>query len=263
MARRLIGAGYPVVVYNRSRARTEGFPTVASTPREAAARADVVISMLADDAASRSAWLGDDGALAGARPGTVLIESSTLSVPWALDLAGRGFPFLDAPVTGSKPQAHAGELLFLVGGEAAVLDSVRDALAPMSRGVVHLGPHGSGALMKLVNNFLCGVQAASLAEAMAVIERAGLDRDQALDILSNGAPGSPLLRNLSKRMVAREYSPNFALKLMAKDLSYAIAEGRRHGLPIETAQAALGLFRGAVEKGLGEQDLSAVVESLR
>jgi len=117
--------------------------------------------------------------------------------------------------------------------------------------------------MKLVNNFLCGVQAASLAEAMAVIERAGLDRDQALDILSNGAPGSPLLRNLSKRMVAREYSPNFALKLMAKDLSYAIAEGRRHGLPIETAQAALGLFRGAVEKGLGEQDLSAVVESLR
>ena len=95
--------------------------------------------------------------------------------------------------------------------------------------ILHLGPSGSGALLKLINNFLCGVQAASLAEAMALIERGGLDRDKALGILTNGAPGSPLLKTLSARMTAREYTPpNFILRLMAKDLAYAAAEGKRH-----------------------------------
>ena len=179
MARRLLAAGFPLTVYNRTPSRAEAFAaqgaSVAATPREAASRAEVIIAMLADDAASRSAWMGENGALAGARPGAVLIESSTLSTHWVKELSAaaisQGCAFLDAPVTGSKPQAESGELLFLVGGESGALDSVRDVLAPMSRGAVHLGPTGSGALMKLINNFVCGVQAASLAEAL------GIDRE--------------------------------------------------------------------------------------
>ena len=271
MARRLLGAGFPLKVYNRTVSRAEALASegarLAFTPREAAQDSEVVISMLADDDAARSAWLGDEGALAGAAPGSVAIECSTVSLRWATELSAaarlRGCRFLDAPVTGSKPQAESGELLFLVGGEAAVLDSVRAVLAPMSRGVLHLGPAGSGVLMKLINNFVCGVQAASLAEAFAVIESCGLDRQQALDVLSNGAPGSPLLRTLRGRMEQRDYRPNFSARLMSKDLTYAIEEARRLGITLQTARAALDIFRAACDRGHGEQDISAIVEPLR
>jgi 3-hydroxyisobutyrate dehydrogenase len=271
MARHLLRAGFPLTVYNRTAARAEEFARegakVAATPREAAAGVDVVISMLADDPASRSTWKGDDGALAGAKPGAVLIESSTLSVPWIEELAAaaaaRGCKFLDAPVTGSKPQAQAGELFFLVGGDAAVLESVRDVLAPMSRGLVHLGPTGSGALMKLVNNFVCGVQAAATAEALAVIENSTLDREKAVEVLANGAPGSPILRTLSARMIARDHQPNFAAELMTKDMAYAVEEAGRHGVTLKTGAAGLAAFREAVAKGWGAKDMSAVVEPYR
>jgi 3-hydroxyisobutyrate dehydrogenase len=271
MARRLLNAGFAVRVYNRSRERAEALGAagafVAQSPREAAAGAEAVIAMLADDAASRSVWLGDTGALAGAAPGAVLIESSTLSVAWVNELAAAaesaGCRFLDSPVTGSKPQAQNGELLFLVGGDAGTLDSVRDVLGPISRGSLHLGPVGSGARMKLINNFLCGVQAASLAEAVAMIENSGLDRTQALEVLANGAPGSPLFRTLSGRMTAEDYRTNFSVNLMAKDLTYAIEEASRLSIPLRTAQAGREVFRVAGASGFGEQDIASVVEPFR
>lgn len=271
MARRLLAAGYPLTVYNRTPQRAEPLAAagaaVAASPREAAQHADIVICMVADDQASRAAWMGENGALAGARPGTILIDSSTLSVGWVRELAAAAAaarcPFLEAPVTGSKPQAANGELLFLAGGDPSTLDAVRPVLAAMSRAIVHLGPVGSGATMKLVNNFVCGVQAAVLAEAMAVIERSGLDRDAALDVLANGAPGSPLVKGVSKRMAARDYRTNFALKLMTKDLTYALAEAARHGVTLTMGATGLEVFRAALAAGLGEKDFAAVAELYR
>jgi len=272
MARRLLGAGFPLNVYNRSTERAAPFSkegaTVAATPREAAAHAGFIISMVADDNASRGLWLGPDGALAAAAPGTVLIESSTLTVGWvralAADAAGRGCEFLDAPVTGSRPQAAAGELTFLAGGSPAVLEKARPVLEPMSRAIVHLGPTGSGSLLKLINNFLCGVQAASLAEAIAVVERGGLDLAAALGILTGGAPGSPLIKTLSARMSASDYTPaNFLLRLMTKDLTYAASETASLGLEPVTATAALKVFQQAIAHGDGDRDLSTVVEQFR
>ncbi len=271
MARRLLGAGFPLAVYNRNRERSAPLAAegaqVAATPREAAARADVVLSMVADDAASRGVWLGDDGALAGAARGSVLVESSTLSVGWIEELfreaAARGCELLDAPVTGSKPHAASGELLFLVGGSAAALEKARPALAAMSRAILHVGTSGRGALLKLVNNFMCGVQAASLAEALALIERSGLDRGKSLELLTSGAPGSPLVRTLAGRMTAQDYAPNFLLRLMAKDLTYALGEGRRHGMSLSTVASALEVVNQAVAAGHGEEDFSALVEPLR
>lgn len=271
MTRNLLAAGMEVSVYNRTRERAEPLreegARVARTPKEAAEGADVVISMVADDDASRSVWMGDDGALAGAPKGAIFIESSTTTVEWVRELAEAarqgGFDFLDAPVTGSKVQAAAGELLFLVGGSPEVLERARPVLSAMSREIVHIGPSGSGALMKLVNNFLCGVQAASLGEAMAFIEKSGLDREKAIEILLQGAPGSPLIRLLSGRMVQHDFTPNFALQLMMKDLNYSGTEGRRVGVPMTTADAARQVFQNAVDAGLGEDDMSAVVEPLR
>ena len=271
MARRLLGAGFPLTVYNRNPQRAAPLADegahVAASPREAAARADIVLSMVSDDVAARAVWLGEQGALAGAARGTVLVDCSTVSVAWIEELsraaAAAGCPLLDAPVTGSKPQAAAGELSFLVGGSADALEIARPALAVMSRAIVHVGATGAGALLKLVNNFLCGVQAASLAEAIALVERSGLDRTKALEVLTHGAAGSPLLKTLAARMTARDYTPNFLLRLMAKDLTYALGEGRRYGLDLSTVASALEVVDRAVAAGNGEEDFSALVEPLR
>jgi 3-hydroxyisobutyrate dehydrogenase len=271
MARRLLGGGFPLAVFNRNRDKATAFAKdgarIAESPHDAATTADVIVSMVADDNASRAMWLGENGALAGVKSGAVLIESSTITPGWVSELAesarARGCELIDAPVTGSKNQAAAGELNFIVGGSSAALEKARPVLAVMSRSITHLGATGSGALLKLLNNFLCGVQAASFAEAMVLIERSGLDRTKALEILLGGAPGSGLGKTVTPRMAARDYTPNFLLKLMAKDLGYAMKEGERHSVPMKTAGCALDIFKGAIASGDGDKDFSAVIETIR
>jgi 3-hydroxyisobutyrate dehydrogenase len=271
MAKNLLSAGFPVTLYNRTRARAETLvpsgARIAESPAEAAQGADVIVSMLSDEVASRAAWTGGDGALAGARQGAVLVESSTVKPEWIAELAGhakaRGLHLLDAPVTGSRVQAQEGELIFLVGGEAAVLERVRPALEAMSKEIVYLGPSGSGARMKLINNFLSGVQVASLAEGLSWIERSGLDRELALKVLRSGAPGSPLLGAISGRMVEAKYDVNFLLSLMEKDLRYAAIDAATLGIDLRTAKTAETRFHEAVDAGYGDKDMSAVVEPLR
>ncbi len=271
MAGRLLSAGFPVTLYNRNREKAAHFAgagaVVASSPREAASNADIIISIVADDEASRAVWLGEHGALVGAAPGSVLIESSTLSVAWVLELAKaaaqKGCSLLDAPVTGTKPHAASGQLLFLVGGPAAALETARPVFAVVGRDVVHLGANGNGARLKLINNFLCAVQAASYAEASAMIDRGGLDQEKALAVLTNGAPGSPVLKTISARAVASDPDVNFVLRLMAKDIRYAIEDAARNSLTLETGASALSVFQRAIAKGHGDEDMSAVVKSMR
>jgi 3-hydroxyisobutyrate dehydrogenase len=269
MAHRLLGAGFPLTVYNRTSEKAASLVIdgayLAATPREAAARADVIVSMVSDDAASRDVWLGEHGALAGVARGAVLIESSTFTPEWISELAQaaarQGCELLDAPVTGTKSHAAAGELCFLVGGSVVALEKARPVLSVMSRAIVHVGPSGSGAVLKLINNFLCGVQAAALGEALALIEKSGLDRDKALDVLTNGAPGNPLMKTLLSRINAGDYTPNFRLSLMAKDLAYSLKEGERHGLSLAMVATALKAFKQAKRAGNGEKDFAAIAES--
>lgn len=268
MARRLLDAGHDVVVHNRTPQRAQELvaagATLAPSPRAAAQGAAVVISMVADDDASRAMWLGAEGALAGMAPDAIAVECSTLTVDWVKELAAAArAEFLDAPVTGSKKAAAAGELNFLVGGSPAAFTRVKPILAAMGRSVTHLGPTGSGAMIKLINNFLCGVQVASLAEAIAWIERGGLDRAQAVNVLTEGSPGSPLVKMLAARMTAADYTPNFKLALMAKDLRYAQATAARSGVDLGSAKQALAAFDAAIKRGEGDRDMSAVIERLR
>jgi len=270
MARRLLQEKLDVTVYNRRREVAAPFANegarVAESAADAARGANIVISMVADDDAARAVWLGETGALASVAPDTILVESSTVTPTWIEELAAaaaiRHCPVLDAPVTGSKAQAAAGELLFLAGGEAEVLERARPVLAVMSRGVLHLGAIGAGARMKLINNFICGVQVAALAEAMAMITHLGLDRDQALALLNQGAPGSPIVKTISARMTEKQYDAQFSVRLMEKDLTYAVALARSAEIDLTTAQAAAARFHQAVERGLGNSDLSAVAEVL-
>jgi 3-hydroxyisobutyrate dehydrogenase len=271
MAARLLSSGFPVVVFNRTPQKAEllgkAGALIADSPRDAASRSAAILSMVADDAASRQIWLGEHGALAGARKGSLLIESGTVSVDWVKELAAQAAEhhceFLDAPVTGTKPHAASGELFFMVGGSTAAFEKARPIFSVLGRQALHLGPTGSGSLIKLINNFVCGVQAACFAEAMSLVDQSGLDREKSVAVLSNSALTSPLIKRMLAAMAADDYAPNFPLKLMAKDLGYAMREASSRGLSLQTAAPALEVFKNAVAEGLGDEDFSAVLKSLQ
>ena len=271
MARRLLDAGFPLAVYNRNREKAAPLGAagarLAANPRDAANGADMVFSMVADDGASRAMWLGDAGALAGAARGTVMVECSTLTVAWVNELAravaARGGELVDAPVTGSKNAAAAGELNFLVGGSGEALEKLRPAFLVMGRSVAHLGPSGSGALIKLVNNFMAGVHVAAFAEALVWLERSGLDRAKAVALLMEGAAASPVTKVVAARMMADDFTPNFLLRLMAKDLEYAIGEAAQKNVALQSAATALKRFHEAVTAGQGDKDMAGIVETVR
>jgi 3-hydroxyisobutyrate dehydrogenase len=268
MASRLLSANFPLAVFNRSRDKAAPLAaagaTVAPTPREAAAGAQIIFSMVANDQASRDVWLGDSGALAGASAGAIAIECSTLSTDWIHTLAAkaaeRGCHFLDAPVTGTKPHAASGELLFLVGGSPETIELARPAFNVLGRDVIHLGPTGSGSLMKLVNNFLCGIQAASFAESLALAEAGGLDREKVIGILTSGAPGSGIVKRIAERIALQDFAPVFATRWMSKDIDYAINAASAEGISLPVASAASGAFHRAVADGLGDQDFAAITK---
>jgi len=271
MAGNLLRAELPLVVYNRTKEKAEHLAgkgaQIADTPAAAAKDADVVISMLSDDRASRAAWLGADGALEAMRLGSIVVECGTVSPDWIVELkdraTARGLRMLEAPVTGSRLQAEAGQLTFLVGSDAESLEEVRSVLVPMSKVIIHVGPVGAGGQLKLINNFLCGVQVASFAEAVAWVEHTNLNRGQALDFLKTGAAGSGILTAMTDRMTARTYEVNFLLRLLNKDLRYAQQAAADKGVSLTTAAVTEKLFDRAETQGLGEKDMSAVVEVLR
>lgn len=271
MAQNLLNAGSPLTVWNRTAAKAEPLAKngarIAATAAEAAGSADIAIAMVSDDGVSRAVWLGQDGALAAMRPGAIAIDSSTLSPEWIAELHAaatkRGLRMADAPVTGSRVQAESGQLTFLVGAEQETLAMIEPVLRSMGKEVLHLGPVGSGAQMKLINNFLSAVQVSSFAEALAWIERTGLPRDTALDFLKRAAPGSPIFATMAERMTQRAYDVNFLLRLIEKDLRYAHAAAAALGVELSMSSAAEKLFRAAHEKGWGEKDMSAVFEAVQ
>ena len=271
MARRLLDRGFEVTVWNRNASRAEPLVKAgarrAATPADGARGADAVIAMLADDDASRSVWTGESGALAAMDRGALAIDSGTLTVAWMRELGAlaqaRGVSFLDAPVTGSKPQAGQGALRFLVGGDAAAAERAAPLFATMGREHVHVGPAGSGALLKLINNFMCGVQLASLGEAIAMAQRSGLDIRRTADVLAAGSPGSPIVKMVVERMVTRDYTPNFLVPLMVKDLTYVIDTFAAAGIELADARAARERFIEASAAGFQDRDIAAVVEPLR
>jgi 3-hydroxyisobutyrate dehydrogenase len=271
MANNLLKAGFPLTVWNRTRAKAEPLGAlgaiVAENPADAAKNAAIVIAMLSDDEASRAAWLGPNGALAAMAPQSIAVECSTLSPEWIAELqsavGGRGLRMVEAPVTGSRPQAEAGQLNFLAGADDDALAAVTPVLRCMSKEILHLGRVGCGAQLKLINNFLCAVQVTSFAQALAWMERTGLHLDTALDFLKRGAPGSGILSAMSERMTSRTYDVNFLLRLMAKDVRYARSAAARLGVDLSMTSPTEELFRAAQDEGFGEKDMSAVAEVVR
>ena len=257
MAGRYLDAGFTVAVWNRSKAKAEDLiargARWAASPADAADGAEAIVTMVADDVASRAVWLGKDGAAATMKAGSLAIECSTVSHQHALDMArelrGRGLVYIDCPVTGLPQAAAAGKLTLLVGADAADLDSAKPYLAPIGDVIRHFGAVGTGTVFKLINNLMGAVQIASLAEGVAMAEQAGLDMNLVAEALATGAVASPQVIRHSKRMVARDFSgASFTSALRYKDAAYAVAlaETLLPGVPV--SRAALAAYEKAKAK---------------
>lgn len=256
MAKRLEDAGHIVLRWNRSGAT--------QTPREASTDADVIIAMVRDDKASKAVWLGGDGALAGMKSAALAIESSTLSVEWVNALAGamteENRSFIDAPVLGSRPQAEAGQLVHLIGGDADLAERAIPVLSAIGGAQLHAGPIGSGTALKLIGNALFAIQVTALAELLGHMPTLGLDPATAIEQLGNTPLLSPAAKGAANLMLANRHEPMFPVELVAKDLNYGIGDAMTT-MPV--AAAARAVFEKALGLGLGEANLTAVAQLYR
>lgn len=267
MVEKLLDAGYPVCVYNRSPNKAEDLKakgaSEAESPKEAASGADVVIAMVTDDPASESIWTAPDtGALHGLKEGAVAIESSTLSPgwvnQWSRAVQERGGLPLDAPVAGSRPQAEAGQLVYLVGGQAETLGRTQDLLEVMGGKVLHIGESGAGAQMKLAVNAWFGMQVVALSEVLGMLAQVGLDPTQSMERLAALPLTSPALKGIGEMMIKRQFAPLFPIDLVAKDMRYFVEAAG--GLELFAAKATQKSFVAASQAGYGGDNIHGVVQ---
>ncbi len=266
MASNLHAAGHALRVYNRDAGKAAPFAAkgaaACDSPAAVVRGAEFVVSMVADDVATRALMLGAAGAIGAAAPGTVVIDSSTNTPAMAREAAqaaaARGVHYLDAPVSGSLAQAQGKELVFMVGGDKAAFDRAQPLFAAMGRLSRHMGGPGAGATIKLINNMLSGSATAAIAEAASVAEAAGADRAAALEILGEGAAGSRLLKTRLPKMFNRDFAPQFQLELMEKDLRYFLQMAQELDRPVPLAALVRSQFQAARRNALGKFDSCAV-----
>ena len=271
MARRLLAAGYDLTVHDRTRehARTleQSGAKFAETPKQVAAAVDVVLSSLPDDAALEEVMFGPEGALAMARPGTTFIEMSTVSPRTARrlhEVAGtRALAVLDAPVSGSTPQAEEGQLVIIVGGKEETYRTCLPILNLLGKEAVYMGPAGSGTATKLCLNTLLGVGLQALAEAIALGLRSGLDQQRLLQILGDIAALSPSQKSKLEHVRTGEYPATFPLRLMYKDFSLISQHALELSvaMPSTAAAAQVCAVEHAWHEAQGDEDFSAVIRT--
>jgi 3-hydroxyisobutyrate dehydrogenase len=273
MATNLVRAGHDVVLYNRTRARAEALAAqigaaVAGTPREAASRAPVVITMVADEPALLAVYRGDDGVLSGLRDGGIAVDMGTTGpagigrlAPLVEDVGG---VLVDAPVSGSTDAAAAAALTIMVGGPAAAVDTVRPLLSAMGDTIYHLGDTGSGAVTKLAVNNIIYALGNAVSESLVLAERAGLDRTQVYEVFENSAVAAPMIHYRRDAFLAPEDTPAaFAMTLAHKDLRLLTELAQELGVPVEQAAANRSLIGRAIGAGLGDRDMADVAVYLR
>ena len=258
MAMSVVRAGHAVTVWNRSAGKAgellDAGASEADSPARAVEGAELVLSMVMDDEASRAIWTGEGGALAAMSPDAIAVECSTVSPAWCETLADaaarRGLAFLACPVAGTLPHAADGELVIVAGGEAAVLERARPALAAMGKGTHHAGRAQDASTVKLVINGMLAAQEAQLAELLAMAGRLGVDRQRAFDILCETPVASPMLRGYGQMMIDGTDTVNFPVGGILKDLGLIVDACERGGAPSPVAAATRGAFADAADAGL-------------
>ena len=266
IAKRLLESGYNLTAYNRDRSKAEALvgygAVVANSIAELASNTDVTLSCLANDDAVRNVYAGPEGVFAHARPGTVVIEMSTVNPETSRELyklgAARAVSVLDVPISGSTPAAEQGTLTLFGGGDEKIFDTAEPILRAIARQYFHLGPSGSGTTMKLVANTLLGIGMQAIAEAVALGQKAGLNRNRLFDVLSHTAVIAPAHIGKLTRAAANDYSAQFALRLMNKDFRLILETAARIQVPMPVTAAAFQINTAEAANSI-EEDFSAVI----
>lgn len=273
MVRTLRREGFDVVVYNRSSAPAKALAdevgaTAVDTPREAAAAADVVISSLADDEAVTAVYSGPDGAAAGLKEGAVVLETSTIDPETVAKIAqaveAAGASLVDVPVSGSVPLVEQGSLTVMAGGSSEAVATARPVLDALAARVYEVGGQGAGATMKLAVNAIVHAVNVSVAEALVLAEKAGVDRATAYEVFANSAAGSPFIQYKQAAFLDPEDTPvAFLLDLVAKDLDLIVGLADRVGVDMDQGAANRAVVGKAIAAGYGDDDMSAIARYLR
>ena len=265
MGHNLLKAGFPLVVWNRTRSRADSLVSagarLAASAEEAAAAADVLITMVSDPPALEQVLWGSDGSSGGAfaalKKDAIYMDSSTVSPTLARRIAeasaARGIRFLDAPVTGGTWGAEKGELLFMVGGASETLEAARPVLSAMGKKIFHLGPNGAGQTIKLAMNLLLALEVDAFAESLALVTGAGLAGEKLVEVMQSSMARAGVLDVKAPVMLKGDYRPSFPLRLMHKDLSLALDLGNQLGVPLPAAAAARETYSSV--KGTSKDDL--------
>lgn len=266
MVQNLLAAGHEVTVWNRTPGRAEGLAgaTEAASIAEAVTGRDVVMACLSDDAAVRDVMLGADGVVQHVAPGTTVVDMSTVSPAIsdeeAAAFAERDIAFLDAPVFGSRDEAAQGGLWVVVGGDGATFERVRPVLEAVSETVHLMGGQGAGARMKLVGNSVVAAQLTALGESLTLAKAAGLDLDRVLGVLAVTDFRSPIFDGVGPSVLEDDYTPAFALDLMAKDVGLIRDFGSTVGVGMKGADHAADLLEDAQAAGFGRENASALIK---
>ncbi|MEK5405580.1 NAD(P)-dependent oxidoreductase [Paenibacillus sp. FSL W8-0439] len=269
MASNLLKQGFGVTVYNRTASRCEPLveqgARAASTPREAAEGQHLVITMVSDDQSIRDVYYGQDGVFAGLTADMTVMDNSTISPELVKQLAVEadklGCSFIDAPVTGSKPAAVDGTLVFMVGGHAETIAAQSDVFDTLGKKVLHMGPNGSGAVAKLAHNTMVGINNLALAEGFAIAAKSGIPADSFLELVQLGSAGSKAADLKGRKIIEHDFSNQFSLALMLKDLKLAASLTDSLSIPTPMLSIAKSLFQAGQTQGYGDEDLSAVVKT--
>ena len=267
MAGRLLEAGYPLTVYNRSAERTRELvargASGAGSPADLAHTADLVISMLSDGRVLLEVALGETGVLAGARPGLLLVDMSTVAPNESAQLAasceGVGVDYLRAPVSGSTMLAASGLLTILASGPRERFEEVGDVLAVLGQQRYYLGPGEEARVMKLALNMMVGTTMAAFAESQVLGEKAGLNWQSMLEVFANSAVGSPLVKYKTPPLERRDFSPAFTVELMAKDFDLALEAARHLGVAAPVTALVRQVLQATASSGWSSHDFSAVL----
>ena len=269
IAMNLIKAGYDLQVWNRTQEKcrilVEMGAKAYDSPREAVKNVDVAIAMLTDDEASQEVWLNESsGAVKGLGENAIAIEYSTLTPAWCRELAGEiskyNCKFIDAPVVGSLPQAEAGKLIHLVGGQADNLEMVKDVLGVSSSAIYHVGEVGMGMAMKLSVNGLFAIQVAALSQVLGVLQKTGLSVDSTVNLLNEMPITSPALKGIGNFIASDNYTPLFPINLVEKDLRYLeqLAISKNYQLSVVTAIKQI--YQEAQKAGYGRDNIAGVAQ---
>jgi 3-hydroxyisobutyrate dehydrogenase len=271
MALNIMKAGHDLIVHNRTRGKEEPLAaqgaTRALSPREAAREAEVIIICLSDTPDVEEVALGNDGIVQGARPGTVVVDMSTISPDAtrriAQVLGTKGIRMVDAPVSGGSEGAKHGNLAIMLGGDPEDVERVLPVLKSMGTTITHVGPIGAGQLTKAINQTIIAGVYLSVAEGMVLGLKAGLDMEKVIQAISTGAAGSWVLTHRSRNMIENTYPLGFRVRLHQKDLRIALETARRLGVTLPVAALVDQIETGIVARGYGEEDVSALARSIR